>query len=379
MAIRLLIFFAAGLASPIAAHAQDTPVAAANKPTEHLLGTISATDPSNHTISIKDDKSGAITVVSIADTKTLFKVAPGAKDLKSATRITGDQLETGDRVDVRGSKATDDPAKITARSVVLMSARDLQVAHAAQAEEWQHSIAATAIAVDAASGTITANSRTPQGTKPISIATSGQTEFMRYAPATPGKPARSQITDIHPGDQVRILGEASADGASVTAKKIYSGTFRTLNGTVASIAADGKQIVVKDLATKKPVTILLTESSTIHKLPPEMAAALARRTNRAPANGEAPAQTRSDHPPNGNGMRGGHGDISQMIERLPKIGIADLKPGDAVVVAGADADTGLVATNVIAGVEPILQAAPSRQGGQALGGDWGIGEMEAPQ
>jgi hypothetical protein len=72
-----------------------------------------------------------------------------------------------------------------------------------------------------------------------------------------------------------------------------------------------------------------------------------------------------------------------LIERLPKISTADLKTGDAVVVTGAaeGANNGrFIATHVIAGVEPLLQTAPSRQrGGEALGGDWGLGEMAAPQ
>ncbi len=83
---------------------------------------------------------------------------------------------------------------------------------------------------------------------------------------------------------------------------------------------------------------------------------------------------------------GGSADISAMIERLPKISLADLKPGDAVIISGVLDGAGgaqLLATNVIAGVEPILQAAPAgRQrsgGGDSAGGDWGLGEMSAPQ
>jgi hypothetical protein len=76
------------------------------------------------------------------------------------------------------------------------------------------------------------------------------------------------------------------------------------------------------------------------------------------------------------------GDISQMLERVPKIPLSDLKPGDALVVSGVSlvADNSkLLATGLIAGVEPILQSAPQRQ--NSTGGDWGLGggEMAAPQ
>jgi hypothetical protein len=379
--------------------AQETGIPS-TKPTEHVIGTISATEPSAHTITVKDDKSGAETVVLLGDTKTLLKVPPGAKDLKTAVRITSDQLETGDRVDVRGFKAPDDSTKIAARSVVLMSGRDLEAARAAQAAAWQHSTAGIVSTVDPASGKIAITERTPEGPRETALLTFPQTEFLRYSPESPARPAPSQINQIHPGDQVRVIGDRAVDGSTLTAKKIYSGAFRTLNGTVISVSPDGKLLSVKDLGTKRPVSILLNEASSVHKLPPEMAAMLARRINRTnPGSGGAPNTGAPPPSPESTGERpkggmsaGGpgpgawrgsrNGDISQMIGRLPKVNISDLKPGDAVVVSGAAASGSsgqLIATNVIAGVEPILQSAPARQSGQALGGDWGLGEMQAPQ
>lgn len=75
-----------------------------------------------------------------------------------------------------------------------------------------------------------------------------------------------------------------------------------------------------------------------------------------------------------------------MIDRLPKIALSDLKPGDALVISGVAVggdNSHLVANALIAGVEPVLQAAPQRgKGGgspNAVGGDWGLGEMSAPQ
>src|SRR4051794_41971157 len=62
-----------------------------------------------------------------------------------------------------------------------------------------------------------------------------------------------------------------------------------------------------------------------------------------------------------------------MLERVPKIAVSDLKPGDAVIVAGSPASaskSSLLAVNVIAGVEPIFQSASPRQA-QSLGGDLG--------
>ncbi len=379
---------------------------AAAKPSEHLIGTVTAIDPAAHTITVKDDKAGTEQTILLGNTKTLIKVEPGAKDLKNATRITADQLAVADRVDIRGFKSAEDPSKIAARSVVLMSARDLQRAHQAEAAEWQHSTAGIVTAVDPSSGKITINQRTPAGSKPLVIETSSQTEFTRYSPQNPGTPEASRIAQVQPGDQLRVIGEKSGDASSITAQRVYSGAFRTLNGTILSIAPDGKELTIRDLVSKKPVEIVLTDNSSLHKLPPEMAMSLARRLNpssrpdAASSNGGSRGEATGAGPTTGarggaNGMRpmegagpgagmraGRNGDISQMIERLPKIEPADLKAGDAVivsVVATGTSNNRLTATNVIAGVEPILRSAPARQDGQALGGDWGLGEITPPQ
>jgi hypothetical protein len=383
---RISLLLSIGLA--VCLNAQDS--AGSKQALEHVLGTITAVDSNAHTVTVKEDKTGTSYTVLLAETKTLLKVEPGAKDLKSAVRITADDLQTEDRVDARGLKSGDNSNRLTARSVVLMSARALQQAHQAQAAEWQHSTAGVVISIDAAGGKLSVTVKTAEGAKPVAIETTGQTEFTRYAPENPKTPAPSQLTQIQVGDQVRVIGEKSADGAAIAAQKVYSGAFRTISGTVSSIGSDGKSVTVKDLATKKAVEISLGEDAAVRKLPTMMAMMLARRFNPsykpaegAPAGGPPPgASGQTPRMGGGGGPRGGNGDISQMLERAPKIALSDLKQGDAVVVSGAATgadNTRLLATNVIAGVEPILQAAPTRQGGQSLGGDWGLGEMAAPQ
>lgn len=378
-------------------NAQESP--APKQALEHVLGTVTAVDSSAHTVTIKEDKTGTSHIIELAKTKTLLKVEPGAKDLKSAVRITANDLQPGDRVDIRGTKADDSSNTLAARSVVLMSGRALQEAHQAQAAEWQHSTAGVVTSVDAAGGKLNTTVKTPEGAQAIAIETNGQTEFTRYAPENPKTPAPSQLAQIQIGDQVRVIGDKSADGVTITAKKIYSGAFRTISGTIAAIGADGKSLTVKNLATKKPVEIALGEEASVRKLPPMMAMMLARRFNpgyklaEGAASGGAPpagAQRPSGSPGGGQapaaggrgGPRGGHGDISQMLERAPAIALSDLKQGDAVVISGvattAD-NTRLLASSVIAGVEPILESAPKRQGGQGPGGDWGLGDIAAPQ
>jgi len=403
--------------------AQDTTSSAQARPTEHVLGTVTATDGTNRTVTVKEDGASAQShVIDLSNTKTLLKVPPTAKDLKAATRITAGDLAVGDRVDVRGSKAEGgDGTGIAARSVVLMSARELEQHHQAEASAWQKSTGGTVGSIDATAQKLTITSRTPEGPKPVTVDTAGA-QFTRYSPETPKTPKQSTFSDIQPGDQVKIIGEKSSDGTTITAQKVYSGTFKSVAGTLVSASPDGKSIVVKDLATKQPVTVLLSGDSSIRRLPPMMAAMLARRLNpdyKAPEGapgaggpgggpgtpggappmgartGEAPAPVAPASPdgggprpggwnrpgggeapggggPRGPGMRGGNGDLSQMLERIPTITLSELKAGDALVISGspsADNKSTLLASNVIAGVEPIFQSASPRQA-QSLG-DWG--------
>jgi Cu/Ag efflux protein CusF len=360
------------------ASAQQVTSEPAAKPTEHVLGTITAIDSAAGTITVKDDKTGSEVVVSVKETRTLLKVAPGAKDLKSATRITAGDLSAADRVDVRGFKSETPPGSINARSVVLMSARDLQQKHQMETAAWENSIAGMVRSVDPASQSITITARGPEGPRPISVQTSAATDFTRYSPATPKSPVPSNLAAIQAGDQVRIIGQPSADGSTVKAEKVYSGAFRTVAGTVSAISADGKQITLKDLQTKQPVTVSLTAESSIRKLPPEMAMRLARRMNPAAAQQHPQQQDAVASAPPAGMQRPRNGDLSRLLQTVPEINASDLKSGDALVVSGVSEEdkAHLFATSVIAGVEPIFQSAPPREG-QSLSSDWSI-DMAIP-
>ena len=378
------------------------------KPTEHVLGTVTAIDLAAHKITVKEDKTGAEHSILLQNTKTLLKVQPGAKDLKSATRITADDLESGDRVDVRGFKGEDNPNAIAARSLILMSARDLQQAHQAEAAAWQRSTRGLVNSVDASAAKINISVRTAEGTKAVIVDVPDTAEFTRYSPDNPKAPVPSKLTDIQSGDQVRVIGEKSADGTTITAQKVYSGAFRTFGGMVASISPDGKQITIKSAGATQPVLVTLNDESTIRKLPPDMALRLAMVLNPTykpaqagadSANARQPAGNAAGAPPYGakageaagaipakgpwpgaaGGARAGRGDFAQMIENAPKISVSDLKTVDAVIVSGAATapdNSRLQAANIIAGAEPILRAAPSRSG-QSQNADWNLG-MDAP-
>ena len=76
-------------------------------------------------------------------------------------------------------------------------------------------------------------------------------------------------------------------------------------------------------------------------------------------------------------MGGGGGfDVQEMIERLPQVQLAELKPGDVVIVSSTMGNdpTRATAITILAGAEPILMAMQSgpRQAGPGAGTSSGL-------
>jgi len=101
-------------------------------------------------------------------------------------------------------------------------------------------------------------------------------------------------------------------------------------------------------------------------------------------NGAGPADSgRGGEPASGapGGGRGGRGpaDLQQALNRAPKVALADLQKGDAVMIVSTEgtASGGVTAITLLSGVEPILQASPTGQmtlPAWNLGGGEGEGE-----
>src|SRR6185437_12411420 len=138
---------------------------------------------------------------------------------------------------------------------------------------------------------------------------------------------------IKTGDQVRARGDKSADGSELTAEEIVSGTFRTVAGVVLSIDAAGMTVQVRDLETKKPLTVKVNSDSSLKKFDAQSAQAIASRLhpNESADNGGGRGGRGGRGGDGGGrgqgGARGGaaNGDLQQMIDRSPSITLADLK------------------------------------------------------
>jgi hypothetical protein len=221
--------------------------------------------------------------------------------------------------------------------------------------------------VDGASGVIVLTSGSGATAKTITVHTTKATILKRYAPASVRYDAAlaAPINAIQAGDQLRARGEKNADGTEIAAEEVISGSFRNISGTIVSLDAAASTLVVKDLATKKPVTIHITAEAQMRRLPDRMAQMLAARL-KGTANGAGDAKAQpggaagqgSGNGAGGGGQWGGQngGDSQQMLSRAPAIQLGDLQKGEAVMLVSTNGTAEVTAITLLAGVEPLLEA-----------------------
>jgi hypothetical protein len=166
---------------------------------------------------------------------------------------------------------------------------------------------------------------------------------------------------------------------------VVTGSFENLSGVISTVNPAAGTLTLKDLATKKMVTVAMTPKSDLRNIPADAAARFAARSSGAgagaagPGAGTAarPAATNAGAPGAGagaaySGRRAGF-DLSQMLSRLPTQTLADLKPGQAVmIVASQDGNANPTAITLLSGVEAILSATPAGQQPITLS-PWNIG------
>jgi hypothetical protein len=205
---------------------------------------------------------------------------------------------------------------------------------------------------------------------------------VKFEDAKPGTLAQIQV-----GDQLRVLGTKSDDGTSLQAEVVVSGSFKHLAGLIATLDAGKGALTLKDLATKKMMTVMITANSNVRTLPPQAAAMFAARAKGAAGAGGSGAgvpQGSGQGDASGGGRQGGGGraggDLSQLVSRLPNKTIADLKVGDAVMIVASQPDPGsnsVTAVTLLSGVEPILAATPGAP--SMTLSPWSLGGEGAPE
>ncbi len=216
-----------------------------------FLGTVQTL--SGNTITVKND-AGATMQVTVEDNARLLRIEPGQKTLAGASPFSLADLQSGDRVMARGS-ANADGKSLAATMLVAIKGADIAQKQEQEREDWQkHGTGGLVKAVDAAAGTVTISTGAG-GTRTMVIHASPTTIVRRYAPGSVkfDQAVKSTLDQIKPGDQLRARGTRSADGATLEAEEIVSGSFLNLAGPIQAVNADASTITVTDSATKKPV------------------------------------------------------------------------------------------------------------------------------
>jgi hypothetical protein len=357
------------IAAAISAVAQTQPAAARAQ----VSGTVASVNADTKQLSLKSDKGEDVSVTT-TDRTLILRVPPGETDPKKGSKIALSTLNAGDRAVIIGP-APDDPKTWAATAVLVMSKSDVAGLQQKDQDDWKkRGTTGTVTAIDTTAKTVTVKS----GSRTFTVQPSEKTSYQRYsldsARFSDAKP--SNFAEIKTGDQLRILGNKTDDGAGIQAEKIVSGSFRQIAATITAINPQTGELTVKDLATKRALTIKIDSTSEMRKLPEQAARMLARRY--APG---AQTAENAGGPPAGAGRGGGRGgDIGQMLDNLPAMPISELKPGDAIMVSTTQGtDPGRVtAITLLAGVEPLLTASPTAtrdiMSGWNLGGGGDTGQ-----
>jgi len=337
-------------------------------------GTITAI--SGDTLTVKADADGA-RQVQVPSSAAIKRIAPGQTDLKSAEAIPFSDLTAGDRVLVTPDPKVTGPTAQALR-IIAMKQSDLALKQQKDREDWQkRGVGGLVKSVDSAGGIIVLTSGSGTTAKTITVHTTKATVLKRYAPASvqfdDARPA--PMDAIHSGDQFRARGDKNADGTEITAEEAVSGTFRNISGTISSLDSAASTLTVKDLTTKKQITIHITADAQMRRLPDMMARMLAVRlkgtsseSGASVAGGRPQYLSGATQQRNGGGQgqgggrgQAGGGDPEQMLSRLPPIQLADLKKGDAIMLVSTDGATEVTAITLLAGVEPLLEAPAASQ------------------
>jgi len=351
--------------------AQAQAPAAAPAPATSQRGAVKTV--SGNTITMVTDAGQAYTV-SVAAGARILQVPVGSTDLKSATAIQLTDIAAGDHILVTG-KAGDTPEAFSAVRVILMKSADIAQKNAAEQADWKaRGTGGIVTAIDPGTDVITIS----VGTKKLAVETSSKTEFRRFAgdsvkyqDAKPGT-----LAQIGLGDQLQARGAKSADGTSIEAEEIVSGSFKNLSGTLAAVDSAAGTITLKDLATKKTVIVKVTANSELKTLPPEAASRFLMARQRGAGAGGGTTPPAGGGSPDGAPRRPVGMDLSAMLARLPSSSLADLHAGDVVMIVASagPSSSDLTAVTLLSGVAPLLAATPSGEEPMTLS-PWNVGAM----
>lgn len=347
----------------------------------YVIGEVVSIDQSKMQLQLKTSAS-QFTVL-LSDRTRYLQLAPGEQTLAKGTPITLVQVGVGDRVMARG-KVSLTQLTVPAAHIIVMKKEDISRKREREREEWRRrGIRGRITAINPQTREVTLTVRSAEGERPVSLVVADNVPMRRYAPdsvrfddAKPGAFGELKI-----GDVVRALGDLSADGRRFTPAEIVSGSFRMAGGRITSINAERGEVVINNILTKQPLTIVVTPDSLIRRILPRHALMLidgGAKDNRGAASSPPPADKQAgkvampagENRAGGGQTAGAPGDAQDIVERLPTIGLNELKVGDMILVSSTVGNDPARATAIIlaAGAETIVNAAQRAQAQAGRGG-----------
>jgi hypothetical protein len=372
-----------------------------------IQGTITKVDLAGKVISIKTE-TGDTTVKFSALTKVM-ELAPGEADTKKATPLKPEDISVGDHILARAQ--TKDLTGLPAGFLYINRASDIAKENAAKAQEWQtQAVSGFAESVDSSGKKITMKVKGTGGApdRDVVLDMSGPVSYQRFSDKT-FEYERTDGSAVKAGDHLRVLGSKNADVTQIKVTDLAADAIKQIGATIKSIDPATGMITATDTG-KKPVTITIRTATKVKRLDDPTALMIARIVNPSfqgggvgrgagrgagggagagagdgagagggggrgfgaggQAGGGAPGGSGFGGRGGGRG-RGGAAQIQNLIDQQPDAKIGDLKPGEPIIVSGPSSpdSSSFSAMMVLAGVDPILRAAPST-GADPLGSGW---------
>jgi len=356
-----------------------------------VIGEVKAVDAAAKQMIVRAD-TGVLFTVNLSEKTQYKRMALGQTTLSTATDITLADIGPGDRVWARWRPGSDQKT-VPSAQVVVMSKADVAKKQEHERAEWRRrGVSGIVSALNPETKEITVSNRTLMGTpQSVIIPITDKVMIRRYPPDSIPKYSEarpSKFEELKTGDQLRALGDKSADGTHLTAEEVVFGSFRIAGGTVTAIDAANNQIKINDLQTKKPLTIVLRPESVLRRFPeggmfgggpgaggpgrPNAAGGTPPGTGQGKPSPNQQATGGGGAGPQGGGPRPGGGgmNMADLLERQPTISINDLKVGDTIIMSslqGSDPNQ-LTAISLVAGVEQLLAMMATRQPAGGQGG-----------
>ena len=320
-------------------------------------------------MSLKSDKGDDVSVTT-TDRTLILRIPPGETDPKKGSKIALSTLNAGDRAVIIGPTPAD-PKTWTATAVLVMSKGDVAGLQQKDQDDWKkRGTTGTVTAIDPAAKTVTIKS----GSRTFTVQPSEKTAYQRYsldsARFSDAKP--TTFAEIKTGDQLRVLGNKSEDGAVIQAEKIVSGSFRQIAATILGDQSPDRRTYRQGPRHQEAADhqdrfgfhhAQAARTGGAHAGAPLCSRRAAGRTPPPADRGGLPAAT-----------------SARCWINLPAMPISELKPGDAIMMSTTQGtDPGRVtAITLLAGVEPLLTASPTAtrdiMSGWNLGGGGDTGQ-----